>query len=206
MFPVTRKHDDPRRAIRPQVAVAALVLLLAACSGAATGSSQTGGGPPAASAGAAAGAATGGTPAARTGATAGGAAKPDPCTLLTADELKGQLGADFMAGKLDPNTDLSGPGAPECHWNPQKVTAYDIVTLSIETLDESAKSQFDYGRGQTGARPASGVGDDAYLGVIGSLSFTKGPWLLVLVIGVGSQRQTTDQQMIALAKLAVSRL
>ncbi len=194
MFPVTRKPNDPRWAIRPQVAMVALVLLLAACSGAATYASQSGGGTPAASAGA------------NVGATAGGAAKPDPCTLLTADELKAQLGTDFTAGQLDANTDLSGPGAPACHWAPQKVTAYDIVTLSIETLDESAKSLFDYGRGQAGARPAAGVGDDAYLDVIGSLSFTKGPWHLVLVIGAGSQRQTTDKQMIDLAKLVAARL
>ena len=190
MFPVTRKPNDPRWAIRPQVAMVALVLLLAACSGAATHASQSGGG----------------TSPARAGATAAGATKPDPCTLLTADELKGQFGADFMAGQLDANTDLSGPGTPACHWDPQKVSAYDIVTLSIETLDESAKSLFDYGRGQTGARAASGVGDDAYLDAIGSLSFTKGPWHLVLVIGAGSQRQTTDQQMIDLAKLVAARL
>ncbi len=78
--------------------------------------------------------------------------------------------------------------------------------MSIETLDDSVKSVFDYGRGQAGSRPAAGVGDDAYFTVIGSLEFTKGPWHLVLVIGAGSQRRTSDQQMIELAKLAASRL
>ena len=62
-------------------------------------------GPPGAGTPAGGATAAGQTPGSDQASDAGSATKPDPCSLLTPDELKTQLDVDFQPGVLDPRSE-----------------------------------------------------------------------------------------------------
>lgn len=204
-----RDHRRPAPAIRTALAALAAntILALAGCTGAspATGSGTAVAGgetkSPAEQSQASAG------PDQSTGS--GSLTLPDPCSLMTADELKAQLNRDFAVGVLDPMSAASGRagvGRSFCTWNPPKSDALYTATLVVY----ANVAGFEADRPPT-AKPASGIGDDAYLvlgsgaGANNSVSFKKGPWYLVLNMS-GADWQPTETQMTAVAKLAASRL
>jgi hypothetical protein len=130
-------------------------LILAACTGAAaptTGSGSTqgqGGG------GAAATTATGqGT----SGAEGGGAVTlPNPCSLLTTDEIKAQFTFDVAPGIASSKN--AGATSPDCNWNPvDHRPTFGGVQLIVEKFDQGC---FDFRKGPKSVDVA-GVGVAAY--------------------------------------------
>ena len=137
----------------------------------------------------------GGTPTVSIGSAGGsvGGAKPDPCTLLTPDDLKAQLGAPFQAGVLVGST--SAPTV-QCQW--AKVGGY-TATLSL-SIDDIGSSGFGC---LPPVQPVSGVGDEAcFDGGGGLLHVRHGSWDLVFL---GTESLTQDQ-IIGVAVVAVSHL
>jgi hypothetical protein len=160
--------------------VVILVAVLAACTSAAT---TPGAGD--ASAVQSAPAAAAGSPAA-----GGGAMKPDPCTLLTPADLEAAFGTGFQLGVL-----VGTPTAPSvsCQW-PKQGGFVAWLTLTIDDIGAA-------GFGCIGD-PVPGVGDEACLG-LGGLHVRHGAWDFVFSAG---SEDITEQQLIDVAKLAVSRL
>jgi len=195
--------DRSSRAVLAAVAIIAV----SACSVA---------GPPGAGTPAVGGEATaaGQTPGSDQASDAGSETMPDPCTLLTPDELKTQLDIDFQPGVLDPIHAESGLGGflqAYCTWNPQQSDTYRSVTLIIHPTGSDAPANFEAGRTLGDTKPAPGVGDDAYL-IIGSgpgtnfaVAFKKGPWYLDLTMS-GADWQPSETQLTELAELAAARL
>jgi hypothetical protein len=173
--------DRSSRAVLAAVAIIAV----SACSVA---------GPPGAGTPAGGGEATaaGQTPGSDQASDAGSATKPDPCSLLTPDELKTQLDVDFQPGLL-----VGTPSAPhvECQWAEQgKFVA--SLTLAMDDIGSA-------GWGCLGnAEPVPGVGDEACFGDVG-LHVKRGSWDLVFS---GCEQCFTNDQLIDVAKVAVSRL
>ena len=203
------KLPRPASTVRSTRAVLAALVIVAlwACTGAAPGT-----GPGTATPGGG-GEATAGPGQATTGSDqeggAGSATRPDPCSLLTVDDLKAQLDLDFQSGVLDPisaGVGLAGSARAYCTWNPLKSDVFYTVTLVIYW----SVSEFEADR-PPNAKPAPGIGDDAYLvigsgpGTNSSVSFKRGPWYLVLNMS-GADWQPTETQLTEVAKLAVSRL
>ena len=196
--------------LRP-LALTVVIALTAACSGA--GASPGGGGrgttanptetlPPIA---------TSGTPTA--GTTPGGVAKPDPCKLLTTDELTAQVGVDIGAGALDPFTSatgLAGPNRAYCTWIPTNTQVFRSVTLVIDWVGAGTTADYESGRVAT-AKTETGIGDDAYLllasstGSNSTLAFRKAGLYGTLNAG-GADWLPSESQMVALARLAASRM
>jgi hypothetical protein len=187
--------------------MAALVIVaVSACSVAGPGAGTPAGGGEATGAGQ--------TPGSDQTSDAGSATRPDPCSLLTPDELKTQLDVDFQPGVLDPISAASGLGGilkAYCTWNPQQSDVFRSVSLTIHATGTDAPANFEAGRTVGNTKPAPGVGDDAYL-ILGSgpgtnftVSFKKGPWYLDLTMS-GADWQPTETQLTELAQLAAARL
>ena len=190
-----------------------LLVVLAACSGASPG---TGGGSTPAG-----GATTTPTEAAPAGGGPGasdavGQAKPDPCTLLTPDEVKAAIGADVDKGQLDPIS--SQPGGltsffkAYCTWTPLKRdTIFRNVTVVIHGKGADVVQAYDSTRSAANAAPLPGVGDDAYIlhgsqaGDNYAVQMKKDPWYIEINVS-GADLVPTDAQLTELAKAVAGRL
>jgi hypothetical protein len=189
---------------RAAVAATVVVLVIAGCSGGGGGSSgttQQAGEPDA-------------TPAAAAGG--GAASVPDPCTLLTSDDVTGTLAKAGYPGNYGPGTlNTSNPNDPRCVYEepgPASLTA---------ALDVCSATMCDFGIVKSmsgGAGAVSGVGDDAFF-----FSACDGPGLvpdhqlwatakgLVFQLNLACHTESalsaggTDQAMTDLMKLAISR-
>jgi hypothetical protein len=118
----------------------------------------------------------------------GGGTKPDPCTLLSPDDLKAQLGVPFQPGNRSSTT--------ECEW--AKVGGF-TATISL-TIDDIGSS----GWGCIGGGPTvPGVGDAAcFDGGNGLLHVRHGSWDLVFL----RTESVTQDQIVNVAKVAASHL
>lgn len=185
-------------------------LVVAACSGASTGgtagttASASAGGP-----GPSAGAGVGGGP------DASFRTKPDPCKLVTNDEWKSQLGFPVKDGQLDPISAASGLAtgyvAAHCTWYPQDAKVFNSMTIVIhDTVASDAAQSYQAAKTQQGAKPLSGVGDDAFILVKGAgdnstVNFLKHGWYVELNMG-GADWQVTETELTSIAKLVASRV
>jgi hypothetical protein len=191
------------------VTAALLALVLAACSGSGSGSTS------AAGTAAAGEPETPGSSAAAGGAVSFPLGKPDPCTLLTTDDLKQQLGFDYQEGVLDPVSTAGGEGGEfnesYCTWNPKDPKNLNTVTLVIHGPATDAKDSFAAAMTGTGVVVVSGIGDDAYIvhgsqaGSNFSVSFEKGPYVLDFNAS-GPDWVPTDAELTGVAKAAAARL
>lgn len=192
------------------IALAAAIATAVACSSVAT--TPTGGG------GSSANPSEAGSPAASPAAEPSasspeGAAKPDPCKLVTLDELKTTVGVEFGDGVIDPFTaasDLTTPMRAYCTWTPADTTVFDSVTFVVEWVNASTTDTYTAFRVAT-SKAEPGIGDDAYAnlgdgpGVDTSLRFKKGDFYVTLNAG-GQLWTVTEDQLVFLAKAAASRM
>ena len=109
----------------------------------------------------------------------------DPCTLLTADQVKAVLGVEIVAGPP--------PGKSSCMWK-STGTKVQMVTVSLQpsgTSWEHLKGVWSTGP----TKPLSGVGDDAFYAIVGTfapLAVKKGGAIFIVKIyGVAA----TDKQV-----------
>lgn len=141
--------------------------------------------------------------------------KPDPCTLLTTDDLKQQLGFEYQQGVLDPVSTAGGEGGEffesYCTWNPKDPKNFNTVTLVIHGPATDAGDTFKTNKSLPNAVAAPGIGDDAYVvhgsgpGANFSVSFNKGPYYLDLNAS-GPDWVPTDAELTGVAKAAAARL
>ena len=110
---------------------------------------------------------------------------PDPCTLLTADQVKAVLGVEIAVGPP--------PGKSSCMWK-STGTKVQMVTVSLQpstTSWEHLKTVLP----SIPANPVSGVGDDAFyqnFGTFAPLAVKKGGTIFIVKIyGVA----TVDKQV-----------
>jgi hypothetical protein len=175
-------RDRRSAVIRAILGWAAVALVVSACTAAGSPTGTSGGD---------GGGATSASPSANVGQSGGGGTKPDPCTLLTPEDLAAQFGADFQPGVLVGST--SEPHV-ECDWAKQGgLTA--VFYVWIDDIGASGFGCLDP------TRPVSGIGDEACFDG-GYLHVKRGTWDLVFAGLEG----TPDQPVIELAKVAVSRL
>ncbi len=175
------------------LAIALAAVLVAACGGNAT---PAGGAPPPAG---------GGAPTQPGYGTAGGGSGSgkvvgDVCSLLSPAELRAQLGVDFPPGteKL-----VSGSTAT-CDWESSAGQSSAIVSLSVERFDQA---QWNITKKLNGARPQSGLGDDAVFGFLDVLYVKKGNLdFTIEVVVMPAPAGSLDAAKIQLAKLVLSRL
>ena len=166
--------------------IALAAALVAACGGGAT---PAGGGP-----------ANGGATTPPGGGTGGGKVVGDVCGLLTPAELKARLGVDFPAGT---EKQVSGSTAT-CDWEVQGGQSNAIVSLSVEKFEQS---QWNIAKKLNGARPLSGLGDDAVFGFLDVLYVKKGDLdFTIEVVIMPAPSGSLDAAKIELAKLVLSRL
>jgi hypothetical protein len=128
----------------------------------------------------------------------------DPCSLLTADEIQGALGATAASRSA------VGNGGPECSWYAGSY-ALDLAITSDATLardadpqaPKSAQRAFEEARGQ--APPyAVGSGCQAYLGTEGGGLYIQGYSLSLVGLGRNNPQEQAAVKTL-LPKLA-SRL
>jgi hypothetical protein len=157
----------------------ALFLLASACSGAAQ--------PPGGASPAGASPAGGGASASST-ASGGGGSKPDPCTLLSPDDLKAQIGVAFQPDYPVP--------PDECDW--AKVGGFTAtITLTIKDIGSDGWGCI------LGAESVAGIGDAAcFDGGNGLLHVRHGSWDLVFL----RTESVTKDQIVNVAKVAASHL
>jgi hypothetical protein len=190
-----RTFGSGTRAPGRVLAIALATALVAACSGSATpaGGSTAGAGATT-PAGAGATAPTGG------GSSINGKVVADVCSLLTPAEMKAQLGVDFPPGKVP---EVSGSTAT-CEWQTPAGQSSALVSLSVEQFDQG---QWNIAKKLNGARPQSGLGDDALFGFVDVLYVKKGDRdFTIQVVMMPAPSGSLDEAKIELAKLVLSRL
>ena len=118
------------------------------------------------------------------------------CSLLTEQELTPLLGSD-----PGPGTDTSGGTTSSCAY-----TGAGVVTIVVDHSD--GKSQFDTLCGTN--QNVSGVADGACLTIVGgpvaAMYILKGPDLMSINIQAGLDTKITPAVLIALGKIAASRI
>ncbi len=120
-------------------------------------------------------------------------AQIDPCTLLTADQVKAVLGVDIAVGPP--------PGKSSCLWK-STGTKVQMVTVSLQpstTSWEHLKTVLP----SIPANPVSGVGDDAFyqnFGTFAPLAVKKGGTIFIVKIyGVAAaDKQVEYEKALAL--------
>jgi hypothetical protein len=179
------------RAVRPFVAGVAALLLVAtgaACSARASADSKT---PQSIAAGSPT---TTGTRVAGTGLVSAPARSPNPCTLVTAAEVKAILGV--AAGTTGPTNENRGS---DCKWSPG--TGGSVLVQVFK-----GKEFYDPAVQAPQAKKLAGVGDTAYLDASGTtrvdVGFLKGD---VAVFVDGFQVASSDA-VVAAAKDAASKI
>ena len=129
-------------------------------------------------------------------ARAGGSAQTDPCSVLTADQVKTALGVEVA------------PGAPiskrACQWKAK--TGRGLATVTLQSGDSWAKMK---AMPLAPPKPVSGVGDDAFIETFGkfsSLGVKKGN--TVFIVKVYGVDDVAKQEAIetALAKNVAAKL
>jgi hypothetical protein len=187
-----------------------VVLAIGACSASQTpapqGGSIGGGSTPQATAGSGSTAGAGATD-------YGVPAKPDPCSIVSADEFKAQFGWAFKPGRLDPFSAAGGLALPQrsyCTFYPQDASVFNDTTIVIDYNNAARQSDYDTAKTQPDASPVSGIGDKAFMivheaGNDSTLHFFKGGWYVELNAG-GSAWAPTADQLTTIAKVIASRL
>ena len=127
-----------------------------------------------------------------------GASSIKACGLLTADEIKTQMGMALDAGTLQTTHSQA-----TCDWNGPEGSGV-AVSITVEDFDESSWDFFA-GRG----KPVSGLGDGAVAGVptTPSMMIKQGPYLIT--IGVVDFKISNDAQIAddeAFAALVLPRI
>lgn len=129
-------------------------------------------------------------------ARAGGSAQTDPCSVLTADQVKTALGVEVA------------PGVPisksSCQWKAK--TGRGLATVMLQSGDSWAKMK---AMPLAPPKPVSGVGDDAFIETFGkfsSLGVKKGN--TVFIVKVYGVDDVAKQEAIetALAKHVAAKL
>ncbi len=120
-------------------------------------------------------------------------AQIDPCTLLTADQVKAVLGVDIAVGPP--------PGKSSCMWK-STGTKVQMVTVSLQPSAaswEHLKTVLP----TVPANPVSGVGDDAFYQILGTfapLAVKKGGTIFIVkTYGVATvEKQVEYEKALAL--------
>jgi hypothetical protein len=183
------------------VALAVATLALVACTGAVAPGTQGG-----ASSGAANAASQGSA-----GGGGGGAAGPvpDPCTLLTADDVTAQF--EFEVKQSNEPGSNAGATSPSCSWLPVDFhPTFAGVELNVEPFDDDF-----YNMTRSTAKNAvdvPGVGDAAYFEGPASpynLRFRQGDLMFLLSAVAAGPTPTPDevhQKVVTLAKAVLGRI
>ena len=177
----------------PVLAIA-LGLALVGCSGA-SGTPASGAAGGAGGSGSNGGGAATSTPASGGGASTGNGAAvvPDPCTLLTPDEIKAQFGVEVAATGASGAS--AGAASPQCTWQATAINQpLAGVDLTIEKLDPGF---FDYSRNAAANHvDVAGLGDGAFFSAPSSpytLYVKKGNWQITLYVAGGGLPDQPDQ-------------
>ena len=191
-----------------------LILLGLAASACSATAGTPAGAAPTAAGGAGGGGGGGGvatpTPATGGGGGGGGAAVvPDPCTLLTADEIKAQFGVEVAT--TGPSGAGAGAASPQCTWQATAINQpLAGVDLTIEKLDPGF---FDYSRNAaTNHVDVAGLGDGAFFAAPSSpytLYIKKGDWQITLYVaggGLGDEPDQAEKKVVTLANAVLGRL
>lgn len=121
-------------------------------------------------------------------------ASVDPCALVT----KAEAEAFFAATLTGPETEKSG-GSSQCIYKNASGKAM-VVGVSDSPSSKEALEQLG---ALMNARAVMGVGDAAFEGPIGTISFVKGSTMCTIDAGIP---RWNDEQLQALARKAASRL
>ncbi len=182
-----------RKSLLPVVALATIGwLLLAGCANSPASAPATNGSVPAAQA-----AGDGGAPSAAAPAGHGG----DACSLVTEAEAANVLATD------------PGPGTPDGTGGATSCTYGESPSiLTVNTFSPGGKAAYDHARGVMTAKGTidlPGVGDGAFglfTGPEGAVEFYQGDVLVAIVLIIGKTGAPDKDQLIAMAKLAASRI
>ena len=101
---------------------------------------------------------------------------PDPCSLLTADQVSAAVGATVQPGTID--TKVSQDGQKACEWTPGGDSPYPFVQVLITAFGDQLDSQ------RQSAQDAMGdVADVAIPGADGAYSFAAGSTIGMAIKG-----------------------
>jgi hypothetical protein len=134
---------------------------------------------------------------------------PDPCSLLTPDEIRAQFTFDVAPG-IGSSAPGSGATSPDCNWSPVDYhPSFGGVQLIVEKFDEG---YFDFRRGPN-SKDVAGLGDEAYF-IQPTNPFTllikKGNLHFTLTVQAGSgssdSPETLQQRVITLATNVLAHL
>jgi hypothetical protein len=189
------------RPIRLAAALAVATLAVAACTDAAAPGTQGGGS--SGTSNAASQAAAGG------GGSGGEGPVPDPCTLLTAEDVTAQF--EFEVKQSDAPGDNAGATSPNCSWLPVDFhPTFAGVELNVQPFDD-----YFYNMSRSNAKNAvdvSGVGEAAYFDGPANpynLWFRQGDLMFILTAVAAGPTPTPDeihQKVVTLAKAVLGRL
>jgi hypothetical protein len=138
------------------------------------------------------------------------AADIDPCDLLTTAEIAAALDQPFEDGVLD-TMDAGIFEARTCSWTsatePFRAVSLSLTDAATFGLDLSVRDLFDEGRNVSpNARDVDGIGEDAYRDDLGLYVLQEPYYLTIGVVGPGAAGETTDEELVALARVALQRL
>ncbi len=103
-------------------------------------------------------------------------AVPDPCSLLTTDQVSAAVGTAVQPGHIDDK--VSGDGQMACVWSPGPDTPYPFVQVLVTPYGDQLDSQ------RQSAQDALGdVADVAIPGAEGAYSFASGSTIGMAIKG-----------------------
>lgn len=118
---------------------------------------------------------------------------PDPCSLLTPDEIKTQFTFEVAPGIASSTN--AGATSPDCNWNPVDYhPSFGGVQLIVEKFDQG---YFDFRRGPN-SKDVAGLGEAAYF-IQPTNPFTllikKGNLHFTLTVSAGSGTTTSPEEL-----------
>ncbi len=127
------------------------------------------------------------------------APQPDPCTLVTKDEVS-QLYGGIVVQTLN---GLSG-GANSCTYSTPSARDFTFTAVQTFTTAGDAKNFFE-GTKPPGTKEVGGIGDDAFYDALGSLEVLKGHTVLGITAS-GTSPSAAEASEEQLAQNAIGRL
>jgi hypothetical protein len=127
------------------------------------------------------------------------APQPDPCTLVTKDEVS-QLYGGIAVQTLN---GLTG-GANSCTYSTSSARDFAFTAVQTFTTAGDAKQFFESTK-PPGTKGAGGIGDDAFFDALGSLEVLKGHTVLGITAS-GTSPSAAEASEEQLAQNAISRL
>jgi hypothetical protein len=127
------------------------------------------------------------------------APQPDPCTLVTKDEVS-QLFGGIAVQTLN---GLSG-GANSCTYSTPSARDFAFTAVQTYATAGDAKQFFESTK-PPGTKGVGGIGDDAFFDALGSLEVLKGHTVLGITVS-GTSPSAAEASEEQLAQKAISRL